>query len=422
MPDRVALILRGTGFLILADDQELPLGAFRIEQNYSGRTFLYCARTDRLAFNLALMKPVGLRGQTSDGHSIKAHWGALEYFHEPRGQVCIAIRNVEIGERRPDGRVHVLLLTNFEFPNEKAKSTTLDVHWGNSCVQVRLTPHRDYQKRLGYLLKTHGITPTAVLRFNSKSLPDADVDRFIIDLCLALSVLHGRKVNWIHRATHGPHREFQHAVFGHTVTKSPKVPPLCLNPTRTFVTLPPTAVQNAIPAIKHFRETFDANNLLINAWLDGRTEADYLEARTLKCVVVVEALVTLTTRREKIERNIHPSASWKDLYRRLSEALPGEFAASVTKNNWNRLNEKPFRALFSEVCERHRITVSADDLSVFSRIRNSIVHRFDYDPDISVPPEWDLPGQRHAAVHFFAAAFVDRIVLQLCGLHGELPN
>jgi hypothetical protein len=47
------------------------------------------------------------------------------------------------------------------------------------------------------------------------------------------------------------------------------------------------AAKDALPAIKRFRETFDRHNRLINAWLDARTETDYLEARTLKYVVVI---------------------------------------------------------------------------------------------------------------------------------------
>lgn len=416
MPERVSLRLRGVGSLVLADGREVPLGAFRIEQAYSGRTFLYCTRTDRVAITLAIMKPVGLRGRISGGCPIRAYWGVLEHAEEPRGRICITVRNVEVGERRADATNHELLLTNFKFPGAKAKATALDVDWGHSRVQVRLIPLRDYQGRLRYLWKSRDITPTTIARFHSRKLSDDDLDAFVTDLCSGLSVVQGRKINWIHHSVHSSSRILRYASFGRTITKSPKVPPLCLNPTRAFATLAPSALSDAIPAVKRFRETFDSKNLLINAWLDGRTEADYLEARTLKCVVVIEALLTLTTRQEKITKRIHATRSWDELYRRLSEALPGEFNASVTINNWNRLNEKPFRNVLAEVFERHRITVSSDDIGLFCKIRNSIVHRFDYDPEIRVPPEWDLPNQRHAAIHFFAAAFVDRIVLQLFGL------
>jgi hypothetical protein len=63
---------------------------------------------------------------------------------------------------------------------------------------------------------------------------------------------------------------------------------------RTRETPALTASKDALSRVKHFRETYDPNNRLINAWLDARTETDYLEARTLKYVVVIETLNALT--------------------------------------------------------------------------------------------------------------------------------
>jgi len=72
------------------------------------------------------------------------------------------------------------------------------------------------------------------------------------------------------------------------------------------------------------------------------------------------------------------------------------------------------------VCNLHHITVPPQDITFFSRIRNAIVHRFDYDYGISLPSQWNMPNYPRAALHFFAAEFVDRIILQLFGLRPHL--
>lgn len=73
-----------------------------------------------------------------------------------------------------------------------------------------------------------------------------------------------------------------------------------------------------------------------------------------------------------------------------------------------------------DIGNRHAITLSKEDVKVFNRIRNSIVHRFGYDDTIHLPGHWNMLNSAQTAQHFFAAEFVDRIILQLFGLRGYL--
>jgi len=189
------------------------------------------------------------------------------------------------------------------------------------------------------------------------------------------------------------------------------------------VTLALTAAKDALPGIKRFRETFDPHNRLINAWLDARTPTDYLEGRTLKYVVVIEALNALTIQVDKtISTTVRNPSAWKQLYRDVIAALPAEVADSLTLSNWQRLNARSFRDTLADVCSLHRITVVPEDVAIFSRIRNAIVHRFAYDQGIPLPSQWNIPNHPQASLHFFAAGFVDRIILQLFGLGRHLQD
>lgn len=233
-------------------------------------------------------------------------------------EFCFILKNVEVGQVTSDGHDHCLSLTNLHFPTDLPRPMAFPVAWGTTTILVRLSPWRNYRERLWWLLKTGDIIPTAILRFQTQKLTGDEINQFITDFCLALSLVQGRKINWIHHAIFGPHGTFQRAVFGNTITKTDKVPPLCFIPSCTSATLALTAARDAVSAIKRFRETFDPHNRIINSWLDARTEADYLEGRTLKCVVVIEALIALSRRNDpKIIATTQNLKAWAKLYQRV---------------------------------------------------------------------------------------------------------
>ena len=329
--------LRGTGVLIFKNGNSLPIGSFRIEQSDSGRTFLFCERTPAIAFSSFLEPPIAFQGQTAARQPIQtqAIWGQI--ISTPR-ELCFILRNVEVGQETPKGSSHALSLTNFCFPTDNPARVVFPVQWGAATIPVCLSPRRNYQTRLRQLKKTRGIVPTTNLRFRAGDLASNGISNFIRDLCLGLSLVQGRKINWIYHAAFGPHRILQHAVFGETITKTYTAQPLCFNPkSHTGVILPIEAAKDAIAGVKRFRETFDPHNRLINAWLDARTETDYLEARTLKYVVVIEALNALTCHKDKtIARTIEIPNIWKARYNEVITALPPMAAALLTPENWSR--------------------------------------------------------------------------------------
>ncbi len=364
------------------------------------------------------------QGQTTTGQHIQTQGGLDEYIDTGK-ELCFILRNVEVGQGAPEGHMHKLCLTNIRFPTDNPGAIAFTVSWGATMILVRLCPLRNYQERIRELMKSRGIIPTTVLQFHAADLAGNALSQFIMDLCHGLSLVQGRKINWIHHATYGPRRAFQRAVFGETITKASPAQPLCFIPTApAAVTLSLTAAKDAISAIKQFRETFDPHNRLINAWLDARTQTDYLEGRTLKYVVVIEALIALTTRADKnMATTVRDPKAWAQLYEKnIIPALPAGAANWLTLGNWQRLNVRSFRNVLEASCKVHRITVPPEDVTCFSRIRNAIVHRFDYDYNNRLPREWKMPNHPEAAQHYFAAGFVDRIILQLFGLGTQLQS
>jgi hypothetical protein len=413
---------RGEGAFFLANGRRLETVAFRIEQEGSGATFLYCAPTIQISIHIAMRDLAGFEGTTNVGNKIRTH-GNLDRVLRTSNSICIGISKVEVGEPCVNATKHELSLTNVDFSTEYPRPLALTVNWGGAAIEVRLTPHRGYESRIRDLHKASGVVPTALLAFQSSSLEIGAVDDFIMDLCNGFSVAQGRKVNWIQHARYLKPRIFQQSIFGRNITKAYATSPLCFIPgSRTPLALALTDSISVVSAIAQFRKKFDPHSILVNAWLDARTETDYLEGRTLKYVVVLEALNALTTSVDKaIASKPVDTGSWRLLYKQIVASMPTTIPVALpTLERWQQLNSLTFRDTLSKVCEHHGIDINARDLSLFSNIRNNIVHRFNYDLDLQLPDEWLNPAHPQAAQHFFVADFVDRVILQLFGLGKKL--
>ena len=417
---RVERRLRGEGEFILTNGNRVPSGPVQIKQYFSGRTLLCCNQSTPIRMLAQFESITGFQGKTTKGQPIQTPRG-IQFLFSNAEQICFNATRVEIGKQSTGADTHELSLTNLRFDKDVPQAIALGVEYGDAPIRVRLIPRRNYAARTRYLGVTEDIVSTAKLQFCAEVAPS----EFITDFCTALSVVQGRRINWIHHGTYSK-RKVQHAQFGQTITKPYTGQPLCFNPdTRTGVQLKINTVTEVLPAIKEFRETFDPDRRIINHWLDARTEIDYLEARTLKYVVVIEALnaITLQTNRS-ILKTVVDSKIWRKLYPKVVASLQSEAIASkvLTLQNWQRINLSSFKETLVAVCNRHQITVSKSDLGSFSRIRNDMVHRLRYDLSIQLPAPWDMLDRQQVALHYFVADFVDRIVLQLFGLGSYLES
>src|SRR5262249_49929703 len=108
--------LIGTGAFVLSGGSELPIDSFRIEQEASGRTFLYCPRSIPLSLAAGFERVASFHGQTAAGLPVETH--GLSSCTETSEELCFTLLSVEIGQRQPAGVAHELSLTNLHFPSE----------------------------------------------------------------------------------------------------------------------------------------------------------------------------------------------------------------------------------------------------------------------------------------------------------------
>lgn len=217
------------------------------------------------------------------------------------------MQKVRIGESEPRGDRYELLLTNVRFAESQPAGCYLAVTDTSHRLSLRILPLPGYSDRVSFRHRRgHGPIPTASMTIVCPTLKGAELEMLVSHLCVGLSVLQGQGVNWIYWGTFRKGRLLESAIFGGSVTKRFGAPPLCFQQGFPSLELDLQLVGDAVQAIRSFREDYDPHNMVINAWLDARAEGDYLEARTLQSVVVVEMLIALTVQRPRstlIERS-----------------------------------------------------------------------------------------------------------------------
>ncbi len=398
----------------------IPLGPVRIVQLSSGQNWLHVKKSVAVTLILAAGQQVDFIGQTRRGLPVRTTVQLDRWINSPQ-EYLFHVERVQIGVLPEAFHRHEFVIANALMPNSSSPAVRIDACWRGMSVPVTLRPRRDYKSRFQHLSLHRGVLPTATLTFGVKNLPPSESGQFASDLCLALSVIQGSKTNWISHDVCGPRKSLLYSDFLGAIVK-PYCPGwLCFDPvSRRAAEVPISAVAEVLPRIIDFRESFDPDDRVINAWLDAKTETDYLEGRTLKYVVVVEALNALTMRvRKDIVRPKCSKEDWRDAYEEVVKVSP-LVSQVLTLSGWMDRIGPSFLDQIKAIFEAHGVAMGQDSLKGFRGVRNAIVHRLDYAHSCQLPKSWGRIPKRHIAQHFFVADFVDRVILQIFGLRQHL--
>jgi hypothetical protein len=254
----------------------------------------------------------------------------------------------------------------------------LDLAHPSGRVAVQIEPVANYSQ---VALKVSTLGETAVTCeavIDPATVPaGVDPDHLISDLCLLMSVARGTWVQWIYRRdtdANGAQASITHA--NHITRKYQGPPPLDPRAgrhehTRRFL-------EGAFAALPNVVGTFDVRRGLIQAYVDGRSEEDYLEMRGAKIAVVAEMI--------------------KAQHLGMAPLPSGQ-------------KYPPFRKALRAACRAAGYRPSSRDLNEFIQSRNRLVHagRFRADPLKPLPGPFATPE----AEYFFMVSFLDRFFLRL---------
>lgn len=432
--------MRVVGCFALPDGQRLPPSdvSVEIEQLGSGSTFLYCCSEDGLSL-LPLMvnhgPAVSFVGHADDGLSVRT--SSLQmYLGQRADRLCFSVSHVIIGDPTATYSSIGLAVTNVVFDRDGKRGRSFTISVEDSPMSVELVPVENYDDIVFQLRQTHYPTVTAKLRMASGCLAKDALNSLVDDLCATLSILQGRKIQWIKRTAYSPQDRIVWSEVGETITKHYTHGFLCFDAEKkTGINLSLDGLASVFPKVREFHRVYDPDRRIVNAWLDARLQDDFLEARTLKYAIILEAFCRLVEgKHADVHSNRIPAPEWRSIGRAMLPQIREHLATSFgldsrvienvcSSSNWGNLNRASFRTTLAECLQKLGISLhhGPERIRRVTDVRNKIVHSLNY---LTADDFKDLKWPAIDAIqqHYLVASFVEEALLRLFGLGDQVPE
>jgi len=372
-----------------------------------------------LQFNTA----TSLVGATSDDRPLTAT-GLFETTYLPpiagennvvcRAHIC---REIDVGDALSDAssKVSRFAVTNLCI----VKAISIN-HPAARAQAVRVTEYADRSKRLQF---SKAVDVTSELLVESTNQEPRN--RVAQDICNLLSLAQGCRVQWISRVDYSSSGVASHWYHASLVTKPyvalPIVDPRRSDDTARFLDV-------ALPVFLRRGELWNLNQGLLDAYLDAKSEVDFLQLRGVKLAVTLEMLKACIIGVEGIREFVRPKAEFTEIVPLLRTAVHGILVDQGWQNteravayaNLQGLNRFPFRSLVEALCSEVGLTLTEEDLRLFVKCRNSLVHRCRFYCETA-----DDEDRRNCRPHdtkeeeyFWLLHVMDRLFLRTVGYDG----
>lgn len=397
---------------------------FRVFQLKDGLVVLLCDIVDGpFKYCAALDKPDSLMGNTSQGLVVRAEGlFATNYLPSLRDQrsgtyhaYLAKSLTVEFAQA---GTIHALgfALTNVTMAVQESEIT----HPAGRAILRCLD---DYRDTVRHLKTVKGVDVTAELLVDNATITAADT--IADDICYLLSLARGTKVQWI--ARFGYSRTNRQLQWHHAsrVTKKycpfPSIDPRQVKDTDEFL-------QSAIPTYVIRRDEWNMASGLIDAYLDSKAEADYLETRGVELAVAMEMLKEAFLKVSGYQTLVRPESEFTALAPHLKAAIKDVLTAhdwtgserATMYGNLAGLNRVSFRDIVTSMCKHLELELPGSDISLFVKCRNSLVHqgRFYCKSATTMERQAVLPHVTPAEEYLWLVHVMDRLFLRLVGYRG----
>lgn len=296
----------------------------------------------------------------------------------------------------------------------------------NFCM--RPVPHYDKVMRRLLTLKTIDVTCEAVAYISGENEIPA-LEHAVDTLCRILSVARGTKIQWVYRDNYDEQGILLNRAHFEHITKS--FCPMAIidaryegrAETRDFI-------ESAYPLFLERRHAYKLDKGTIDAYLDAKSEDDYLEMRAVKLAVALERLKAVFLNQPESSSN--EFVIDENLFNRLkpqlktaiSDVLKAAGVGAVHRHEiypkLSGLNRRSFADLLKEFLRYIKLDVNPADLQLFIQCRNKLVHTGEFHSRAS-----SAERKRYASVrtpveeYYFMVSFLDRIFLRLFGYNGN---
>jgi len=379
-------VYHGKGVTTLEDGEKFDC-LFEAGQLTNGQVLLLCDFLSPLPIYLSI-SATKFQGTTSDGFRICATEAFSETSYLPdipidrSSEVWAAFHIhkiiVQIAE---DGRNQSLHfgITNLEFIGSEP-TLSLDLQTDSRSTKLLIKPLDLNGKIMKRVRTLKGIDVSCEIITEIPADGDvAVVTEVVDDLCSILSVARGTKIQWVYCDSYDGSGKLLSRNLCSRITK-PYCPLKIIHPlgkeTKAFI-------EQAYPAYVNKRKRYKLDKGTIDAYLDAKAEADYLEMRGVKFAVAMEILKTVFCK----SMNIKGGA---------------------------------FKSLIENLCNSINLSVSKQEIDLFVKCRNSLIHEGEFfciTAKLKQRKRFNALGTQ-TEEYLFLVNFLDRVFLKLLGYSG----
>jgi hypothetical protein len=441
-------VYHGKGIITLEGGEKFDC-LFEAGQLADGQVLLLCDFLPPLPTYLSI-SATKFEGTTSGGFRICATEAFSETSYLPdipidrssgvRAAFHIHKIVIQIAEGGQSQSLH-FGITNFEFigtePTRRSENSfycilPLNLQNDSQVTKVLIKPLELYEKIMDRVqtLKNIEVTCEAIVDI----IPDGDiaqVTEVVNDLCYIVSVARGTKVQWVYCDQYNLEGKIIKRTHSSRITK-PYCPLKIIHPLAGGGKETKAFIEQTYPAYVNKRKRYNLDKGTIDAYLDAKAEADYLEMRGIKLAVAMEILKSVFI--ELLDVPMKGTILEEEKFKELSPGLCKEMDEFLQAEKIDRdsrkamcnnkkvleLNRRSFAHFLKKLCRHIDLRIGEDDIKLFVQCRNKLVHDGRFYCAIATPDEQNeckpLPSKSHE--YRFLVNFLDRVFLKLLGYNG----
>lgn len=388
-------------------------------------------------------------GETSGGYQISAEKRINEFNYLPEIPVeCnsgfwsafhLTEMSILMTNSRPE-RLH-FGVTNFEFlgterlcqsDNYYCHFLPLNLESVRGLTNLSIKPLNLYDKIVQRVKTLKGIDVSCEVIAEIPTDGNIfGVTEVVDDLCYVLSVARGTKIQWVYCDRYDVTGKLVSRTHTSRITKR-YCPLKIIDPIAGGGKETKTFIEQAYMAYVEKRESFKLSKGTIDAYLDAKAEADYLEMRGIKLAVAMEILksVFVELPDAPMKAYITEEEKFKKLSPHLCAAIDEFLKTEIIDRDSRKamcndkrileLNRRSFAYFLKKLCRHIDLRIGEDDIKLFVQCRNKLVHDGRFYCAIAIPDEQNeckpLPSKLHE--YCFLINFLDRVFLKLLGYSG----
>ena len=438
---RVAEPYSGSGSVRFASGTTHPV-EFAAAQLADGRNVFLCGYREQDSLSavgdiLSTRPPEDFSGRTIRGSQLQTHGKSWPVSFP--GEMKAARGFGAVAAYTPQRMTHWVRngtptdirygLTNVYPPGRPRLPIRLQACHG--WVDAALVRLPDYKTIFETVRFSRSVAVTCELVVPADSGSTAELQQLVDDVSFLLSVAQGCKVQWTYRAEYD-----QQGILSieHCDRKTHPYGPLAVIDQRS-ISGPKAFLEATYPVYVRIRQNWHLNSGLIDAYLEAKAEADYLETRAAKLSVALEALKHRYLRSGETSTSeflVDPplySAIEPDLRKIVRRTLEGKGipteSAKAMVGKLPGLNRESFSQILKSLASDLGLQLASSERRSVVDSRNTLVHQGQFYCQAVAKGEATgslKPLSSPVTEYLFMVSVLDRIFLKLLGYSGEYTD